>query len=47
MQRMSKQQTHLFYLHLKTLRLHNSFSEIKTVIIQTKIQHTNAILGIT
>ena len=40
MQQTSKWQTYLTYLHLETLRVHNSFSENRT-----KDQHTDAILG--
>ena len=43
MQQTSKWQTHLTYLHLETLRVHNSFSE--NYKIRTKDQHTDAILG--
>ena len=43
MQQASKWQTHLLYLHLETLRVHNSFSE--NYKNSNKNQHKDAILG--
>ena len=43
MQQASKWQTHLLYLHLETLRVHNSFSE--NYKNSNKNQHKDVILG--